>query len=97
MRDRLEKGLLTNIPDSVVNGHATQRTPNTLNISFKYVEGEAILLMLSEKGIAASSGSACTSGSLEPSHVLRAMGVPFTFSHGSLRLSLSRFNTEEGY
>jgi cysteine desulfurase len=94
MRDRLEQELLTRVPDSVVNGHPTMRTPNTLNISFKYVEGEAILLMLSEQGIAASSGSACTSGSLEPSHVLRAMGVPFTYSHGSVRLSLSRFNTE---
>ncbi len=95
MRDRLEKELLDGIPNASVNGHPTQRTPNTLNISFKYVEGEAILLMLSDKGIAASSGSACTSGSLEPSHVLRAMGVPFTYSHGSLRLSLSRFNTDE--
>ncbi len=95
LRDRMEQELLARIPDAVVNGHPTQRTPNTLNISFKYVEGEAILLMLSERGIAASSGSACTSGSLEPSHVLRAMGVPFTYSHGSLRLSLSRFNTEE--
>ena len=95
LRDRLEQGLLAQIPDSVINGHPTQRTPNTVNISFKYVEGEAILLMLSEEGIAASSGSACTSGSLEPSHVLRAMGVPFTYSHGSVRLSLSRFNTEE--
>ncbi|MCP4402626.1 MAG: cysteine desulfurase NifS [bacterium] len=95
MRDRLEKELLASIPDSALNGHLTERTPNTLNISFKYVEGEAILLMLSEKGIAASSGSACTSGSLEPSHVLRAMGVPFTFSHGSVRLSLSRFNNDE--
>lgn len=95
MRNRLEKELLAQIPDSAVNGHPTERTPNTLNISFKYVEGEAILLMLSAKGIAASSGSACTSGSLEPSHVLRAMGVPFTFSHGSVRLSLSRFNTED--
>ena len=74
LRDRLEQGLLAQIPDSVINGHPTQRTPNTVNISFKYVEGEAILLMLSEEGIAASSGSACTSGSLEPSHVLRAMG-----------------------
>lgn len=95
LRDRLEQGLLAKISDSVINGHPTERTPNTLNISFKYVEGEAILLMLSEEGIAASSGSACTSGSLEPSHVLRAMGTPFTFSHGSVRLSLSRFNTEE--
>jgi cysteine desulfurase len=95
MRDRLEQELLKRIPDAIVNGHPTQRTPNTLNISFKYVEGEAILLMLSEVGIAASSGSACTSGSLEPSHVLRAMGIPFTAAHGSVRFSLSRFNTEE--
>jgi cysteine desulfurase len=95
MRDRLEKALLERVPDAIVNGHPTNRTPNTLNISFKYVEGEAILLMLSEMGIAASSGSACTSGSLEPSHVLRAMGIPFTAAHGSVRLSLSRFNTEE--
>ena len=93
MRDRLERELLARIPDAQVNGHPTQRTPNTLNISFQYVEGEAILLMLSEAGIAASSGSACTSGSLEPSHVLRAMGVPFTAAHGSVRFSLSRFNT----
>lgn len=94
MRDRLERELLVRIPDAIVNGHATQRTPNTLNISFKYVEGEAILLMLSEAGIAASSGSACTSGSLEPSHVLRAMGIPFTAAHGSTRFSLSRYNTD---
>ena len=95
LRDRLEQELLARIPDAMVNGHPTQRTPNTLNISFRYVEGEAILLMLSEAGIAASSGSACTSGSLEPSHVLRAMGIPFTAAHGSVRFSLSRFNTEE--
>ena len=95
MRDRLERELLARIPDAQVNGHPTQRTPNTLNISFQYVEGEAILLMLSEAGIAASSGSACTSGSLEPSHVLRAMGVPFTAAHGSVRFSLSRFNTDD--
>ena len=95
MRDRLEKELLARIPDALVNGHPMQRTPNTLNISFQYVEGEAILLMLSEAGIAASSGSACTSGSLEPSHVLRAMGVPFTAAHGSIRFSLSRYNTDE--
>lgn len=95
MRDRLEKALLERVPDAIVNGHPTNRTPNTLNISFKYVEGEAILLMLSEVGIAASSGSACTSGSLEPSHVLRAMGIPFTAAHGSVRLSLSRFNTDD--
>jgi cysteine desulfurase len=95
MRDRLERELVARIPDAIVNGHPTQRTPNTLNLSFKYVEGEAILLMLSEVGIAASSGSACTSGSLEPSHVLRAMGIPFTAAHGSVRFSLSRFNTNE--
>jgi len=95
MRDRLEQELIKRIPDAIVNGHPIQRTPNTSNISFKYVEGEAILLMLSEVGIAASSGSACTSGSLEPSHVLRAMGIPFTSAHGSVRFSLSRFNTDE--
>jgi len=95
LRDRLEEALLKRCPDTQVNGDSKHRLPNTTNISFEYVEGEAILLMLSEKGIAASSGSACTSGSLEPSHVLRAMGVPFTHVHGSLRLSLSRYNTDE--
>jgi cysteine desulfurase len=94
MRDRLEKTLLSTVPETLLNGHPTRRLPNTSNISFKYVEGEAILLLLSRAGIAASSGSACTSGSLEPSHVLRAMGVPFTAAHGSLRFSLSRYNTE---
>ncbi len=96
-RDRLEAGLLAGIPDARVNGvaggPAGTRLPNTTNISFQYVEGEAILLMMDAFGICASSGSACTSGSLEPSHVLRAMGVPFTFAHGSIRFSLSRFNT----
>jgi cysteine desulfurase len=77
-----------------VNGDAANRLPNTTNLSFEYVEGEAILLRLNEYGICASSGSACTSGSLEPSHVLRAMGVPFTAIHGSIRFSLSRYNTE---
>jgi cysteine desulfurase len=77
------------------NGHQEQRLPNTTNVSFEYVEGEAILLHLDRFGICASSGSACTSGSLEPSHVLRAMGVPFTAAHGSVRLSLSVYNTEE--
>lgn len=94
LRDRLESGLLKNIPNSRVNGDVESRLPNTSNISFKNVEGEAILLMLDRLGIAASSGSACTSGSLEPSHVLRAMGVPFNYAHGSIRLSLSRYTTE---
>lgn len=94
LRDRLENALLASVPDSRLNGHKTERLPNTANISFKYVEGEAILLLLDQLGIAASSGSACTSGSLEPSHVLRAMGVPFTFAHGSIRFSLSRYTTE---
>ena len=95
MRDRLEKELLRLIPARRINGGGAERLPNTLSIAFEYVEGEAILLLLSEKGICASSGSACTSGSLEPSHVLRAMGVPFTCAHGSIRFSLSRFNTDE--
>lgn len=95
LRDKLEKGLLTTVPDSILNGDKDNRLPNTTNISFGYVEGEAILLMMDQLGICASSGSACTSGSLEPSHVLRAMGVPFTFAHGSIRFSLSRFNTED--
>ena len=94
LRDRLEQGLLNTIPNIEVNGHSTQRLPNTTNIGFKYIEGEAILLMLNQQGICASSGSACTSGSLEPSHVLRAMGIPYTILHGSIRLSLSRFTTE---
>ncbi|HEY6873876.1 MAG TPA: cysteine desulfurase NifS [Geobacteraceae bacterium] len=95
MRDRLEKELMRLIPAGRVNGGGAERLPNTVSIAFEYVEGEAILLLLSEKGICASSGSACTSGSLEPSHVLRAMGVPFTCAHGSIRFSLSRFNTDQ--
>ncbi len=95
LRDKLENGLLEKIPNSLVNGDRQQRLPNTSSISFEYVEGESILLKLSDKGICASSGSACTSGSLEPSHVLRAMGVPFTAAHGSIRFSLSSYNTEE--
>lgn len=95
LRDRLETKLLAAIPDTIVNGDPTNRLPGTTNLSFKYVEGEAILLLLDQYGICGSSGSACTSGSLEPSHVLRAMGVPFTYAHGSLRLSLCRWNTEE--
>ncbi|SMF25713.1 cysteine desulfurase NifS [Desulfovibrio gilichinskyi] len=95
MRDRLEKGLMATIPDAMVNGVGAERLPNTLSIAFKYIEGEAMLLLLDQFGICASSGSACTSGSLEPSHVLRAMGVPFTYAHGSLRFSLSVYNTDE--
>ncbi len=95
LRDKLETAILGNCPDSRINGDPENRLPNTTNISFEYIEGEAILLMLDQFGICASSGSACTSGSLEPSHVLRAMGVPFTMAHGSIRYSLSRYNTEE--
>ncbi|MGQ9859172.1 MAG: cysteine desulfurase NifS [Thermodesulfobacteriota bacterium] len=95
LRDRLEQGILERIPNVLVNGSGTQRLPNTLSCCFEYVEGESLLLMLSDLGICASSGSACTSGSLEPSHVLRAMGVPYTAAHGSIRFSLSRFNTQE--
>jgi cysteine desulfurase len=95
LRDKLENGLVTRVPNSRVNGDPTSRIPNTSNISFEFVEGEAILLMMDEFGICASSGSACTSGSLQPSHVLRAMGVPFTMAHGSIRFSLSVYNTEE--
>jgi len=93
LRDRLEKALLTAIPNSRVNGDTEHRLPNTTNISFEFVEGEGILLMMDQYGICASSGSACTSGSLQPSHVLRAMGVPFTMAHGSIRFSLSVFTT----
>ncbi|MCI5161258.1 MAG: cysteine desulfurase NifS [Candidatus Electrothrix sp. AX5] len=95
LRDKLEHGLMNSIPKSLLNGHAEDRLPNTSNISFEYVEGEAILLHMNQYGICASSGSACTSGSLEPSHVLRAMGVPFTAAHGSIRFSLSIYNTED--
>jgi len=95
MRDRLENELLRIIPAARINGGGAERLPNTTSIAFEFVEGELILLYLSELGICASSGSACTSGSLEPSHVLRAMGVPFTCAHGSIRFSLSRFTTDE--
>lgn len=95
MRNRLEEGLLKNVPNALLNGKKDARLPNTTNISFEYIEGEAILLMMDQLGICASSGSACTSGSLEPSHVLRAMGVPFTAAHGSIRFSLSTYNTEK--
>jgi len=95
LRDYLEAKLLEKIPNTLVNGDRKNRLPNTVNVSFEYVEGESILLLLSDFGICASSGSACTSGSLEPSHVLRAMGVPFTAAHGSIRFSLSVYNTKE--
>jgi len=95
LRDKLESSILKSCPDSRLNGDPDNRLPNTSNISFEYIEGEAILLLLDKYGICASSGSACTSGSLEPSHVLRAMGVPFTAAHGSIRFSLSRYNTEQ--
>lgn len=94
LRDRLEEGLLQ-VEATMVNGDPARRLPNTSSVSFEYVEGESILLMLSDLGICASSGSACTSGSLEPSHVLRAMGVPFTAAHGSIRFSLSYYSTDE--
>ncbi len=94
LRDRLESELISLIPEAKINGTTKFRTPNTSNISFANIEGESILLMLNEFGICASSGSACTSGSLEPSHVMRAMGVPFTMAHGSIRFSLSIYNTE---
>ena len=87
--------MLELIPDCEVNGGGTDRLPNTANIGFKYIEGEAILFMLNKYGICASSGSACTSGSLDPSHVLMAMGLPYTILHGSIRFSLSRFTTQE--
>ena len=95
LRDRLEQGIMNTVPRVLINGRPDERLGNTSSISFEYVEGESILLLLSNLGICASSGSACTSGSLEPSHVLRAMGVPFTAAHGSIRFSLSIYNTEE--
>jgi len=95
LRDKLEKKILARVPNSRLNGEPLNRLPNTSNISFEFVEGEAILLLMDEFGICASSGSACTSGSLQPSHVLRAMGVPFTMAHGSIRFSMSIYNTEE--
>jgi cysteine desulfurase len=93
LRDRLEEAILQLIPDTAVNGQGSPRLPNTTNIGFQYIEGEAILLMLDREGICASSGSACTSDSLEPSHVLRAMGLPYSILHGSIRFSLSRLTT----
>lgn len=95
LRDRLEKGLLQRIPSCFTTGDAENRLPNTANVAFEFVEGEGILLLLNRAGIAASSGSACTSGSLEPSHVLRAMSIPYTAAHGAIRFSLSRDNSSE--
>lgn len=95
LRDRLEKGLIQRIPSSFVTGDVANRLPNTANVAFEYIEGEAILLLMNRAGIAASSGSACTSGSLEPSHVLRAMNIPYTAAHGAIRFSLSRDTTSE--
>jgi cysteine desulfurase len=95
LRDRLENTILSTVANTKVNGDRVNRLPNTTSISFEFVEGEGILLMMDEFGICASSGSACTSGSLQPSHVLRAMGIPFTMAHGSIRFSLSVYNTDE--
>jgi cysteine desulfurase len=94
LRDKLERGILERIPNTEVNGDREHRVPNTTNIGIHYIEGEALLLALDKQGICASTGSACASGSLQPSHVLRAMGVPFTCVHGSLRFSLSTYTTE---
>lgn len=95
LRDKLIHGILKSIPDSRLNGHPTDRLPGNCNISFSYIEGESLLLLLDALGIAASSGSACTSGSLDPSHVLMAIGLPHEIAHGSLRLTIDRENTEE--
>ena len=95
LRDKLEKTILETIPRVRVNGDIAHRLPNTTNISFEYIEGESILMLLDMFGICASSGSACTTGSLEPSHVLRAMGIPYTCAHGAIRFSFSRYNTME--
>ena len=94
LRDKLINGILENIPHSRLNGHPTERLPGNCNISFSYIEGESMLLLLDVLGVAASSGSACTSGSLDPSHVLLAIGLPHEIAHGSLRLTLGRENTE---
>ena len=94
LRDKLETGILRQVGHCFPTGDVSNRLPNTSNIAFEYIEGEAILLLLNKLGIAASSGSACTSGSLEPSHVMRAMGIPYTAAHGTIRFSLSRYNTE---
>jgi len=93
LRDRLQAGILAAVPNAFATGDVANRLPNTANIAFEYVEGEGILLLMNKAGIAASSGSACTSGSLEPSHVMRAMDIPYTAAHGTVRFSLSRYNT----
>ncbi len=95
LRDKLINGILENIPYSKLNGHPIDRLPGNCNISFDFIEGEAMLLLLDSKGIAASSGSACTSGSLDPSHVLLAIGLPHEKAHGSLRMTLEHYNTEQ--
>ena len=93
MRDRLERGITEQIPHCFVTGDLYNRLPNTTDIAFEYIEGESILMLLNKAGIAASSGSACTSGSLEPSHVMRAMDIPYTAAHGTIRFSFSRYNS----
>ncbi len=95
MRDRLQEGILSAVPNCFATGDVENRLPNTASIAFEYIEGEAILLLMNKVGIAASSGSACTSGSLEPSHVMMAMGIPYTAAHGTVRFSLSCYNTME--
>jgi cysteine desulfurase len=95
LRDRLEQGILSTIPDTAVNGRTDLRLPNTTNVGFARLEAEAILILLSEQGVCASAGAACSSGSLEPSHVLRAMGVDERIAHGAIRFSLSRYTTQE--
>jgi cysteine desulfurase len=95
LRDDLQARLTAAIPNVRVNGDQEHRLPNTTNLSFEYIEGESILMHMDIYGICASSGSACTTGSLEPSHVMRAMGVPYTAAHGAIRFSFSRYNTQE--
>jgi cysteine desulfurase len=95
LRDKLERSILERIPDTELNGDPDRRVPNTTNIGIHFIEGEALLLAMDKQGICASTGSACASGSLQPSHVLRAMGIPFTSIHGSVRFSLSTYSTEE--
>jgi cysteine desulfurase len=94
LRDKLEAGICGSVPKAIVLGDVKNRLPNTTLIGFEAIEGESILMMMDRLGICASSGSACTTGSLEPSHVLRAMGVPYTIAHGAIRFSLSTYNTE---